>query len=87
MLPHLSGVLHLHVNRPLFRNFTRFQSLMSEKVNTFLTHSWKNDEQSATFPNKKHTMFKIINNNNNNNISKNIHNLIKTYVLNPLPSH
>ena len=58
---------------------------MPEKVNTFLTHSWKNDEQSATLPNKKHTTFKIIN--NNNNISKNIHNLIETCVLNPLPSH
>ena len=87
MLPHLSAVFHLYENRPLVRNFTRFQSLMPEKVNTFLTHSWKNDEQSATLPNKKHTTFKIINNNNNNNISKNIHNLIETYVLNPLPSH
>ena len=61
---------------------------MSEKVNTFLRNSWKNDEQSATLPySNKYTTFKIINNNNNNNIWKHIHNLIKTYVLNPLPSH
>ena len=58
MLPHLSAVFHLHENRPLVRNFTRFQSLMPEKVNTFLTHSWKNDEQSAILPNKNTQLLK-----------------------------
>ena len=58
MLPHLSAVLHLHEKRPLVRNFTRFQSLMPEKVNTLLTHSWKNDEQSATLPNKNTQLLK-----------------------------
>ena len=41
MLPHLSAVFHLYENKPLVRNFTRFQSLMFEKVNTFLNTAGK----------------------------------------------